>query len=62
MLTDETATSVTIRRDQENSDTLLRVDLEELRSTGRSLMPEGFEKEIDPQGMTDLISFLMSLK
>ncbi|MCP4194877.1 MAG: c-type cytochrome [Planctomycetaceae bacterium] len=62
MLTDETATSVTIRRDQENSDTLLRVDLDELRSTGRSLMPEGFEKEIDPQGMTDLISFLMSLK
>ena len=27
-------------------------------STGRSLMPEGFEHALDPEGMSDLIAFL----
>ncbi len=38
--------------------TLLRQDIEELRSTGVSLMPEGLEKNIDKQQMADLIAFI----
>jgi putative heme-binding domain-containing protein len=54
----ETATSVTLRMPENKTETLLRADIEELRSTGRSLMPDGLEKNIPPQEMADLISFL----
>jgi hypothetical protein len=42
--------------------TIGRDDSEELRSTGKSLMPEGFEKQIDIRGMGDLLSWLMTAK
>jgi putative membrane-bound dehydrogenase-like protein len=58
----ETATSVTLRRAENAQDTVLRIDIEELRSTGQSLMPEGMEKEVDVQTMADLIAYLLSLK
>lgn len=58
ILAGETATSITLLRGEKASDTLLRVDIEELKSTGTSLMPEGFEKEIDPAAMNDLLAFL----
>lgn len=54
----ETATSVTLRMQEGKSVTLPRSDIEELRSTGRSLMPDGVEKTISPQAMADLISFI----
>jgi hypothetical protein len=37
--------------------TILREDLESLTS-GKSLMPEGVEQQIDPQQMADLLMFL----
>jgi hypothetical protein len=37
---------------------LLRSQLESLTSNGKSLMPEGLEKQITPQEMADLIKFL----
>ena len=43
-------------------DEVLRSDIEELRSTGMSLMPEGLEKQIDQGAMADVIAYLMSLK
>lgn len=61
LLADETASSVTLKRAENASDTVLRVDIEELRSSGLSLMPEGMEKDIDPQAMADLIAYLLSL-
>lgn len=54
----ETATSVTLRRAENQSDTVLRIDIEELRGTGVSLMPEGMEKQIDQQAMADLLEYL----
>jgi hypothetical protein len=39
-------------------ETILRSDIEELSSTGKSLMPEGLEKEISPQEMAHLVAFL----
>lgn len=61
LLAGETATSVTLKRAENASDTILRVDIEELRSSGLSLMPEGLEKDIDQQSMADLIAYLLSL-
>ncbi len=62
MIAAETATSVTLRRGENQSDTVLRKDIDALQSTGLSIMPEGIEKQIDAQTMADLIAFLLSAK
>lgn len=62
MITAETANSLTIRRADGTSETVLRIDIDELRSTGLSFMPEGLEKQIDLQGMADLLAYLNSIK
>ena len=46
-------------RAESASDTILRIDIEELKSTGLSIMPEGLEKSIDVQAMADIIAYLM---
>ena len=58
MITAETATSITLRRPDGTSATLLRVNIQELRSTGVSFMPEGLEKSINHQEMADLLAYL----
>ncbi|MFO0429594.1 MAG: PVC-type heme-binding CxxCH protein [Planctomyces sp.] len=58
----ESSTSITLRRAEAKEDSLLRSDLETVRDTGKSLMPEGLEKNIDPQAMADLISWLLEQK
>lgn len=58
----ESATSVTLKRADGQGDEILRSDIDELRSTGLSLMPEGLEKELDQGAMADVIAYLMSLK
>ena len=60
LLSAETATGVTLKRAEGQSDTVLRSEIKEMRSTGLSMMPEGLEAQIDPQGMADLIAFLMA--
>ncbi|NNE01324.1 MAG: c-type cytochrome, partial [Pirellulaceae bacterium] len=62
MIVAESANSITLRRGAEEVDTILRSEIEALRSTGVSIMPEGLEKTIDPQGMADLIAYLMRVK
>ncbi|MCA9219459.1 MAG: c-type cytochrome, partial [Planctomycetales bacterium] len=62
MIAAETATSVTLKRADNATDTVLRIDIEELRSTGVSLMPEGMEKQIDHQAMADLIEYIQSIR
>ena len=47
-----------LRRAEGVEETLLRSEIDELRSTGQSLMPEGLEQNISPQEMADLIAFL----
>jgi putative membrane-bound dehydrogenase-like protein len=56
----ETATSITLKRADNATDTVLRIDIEQLKSTGMSLMPEGMEKQIDQAAMADLLEFLRS--
>jgi putative heme-binding domain-containing protein len=56
----ETSTAVTLRGADNKLTTVLRVDIDEMRNTGKSLMPEGFEKTIDKSSMADLITFLQN--
>ncbi|HQU42795.1 MAG TPA: c-type cytochrome [Pirellulales bacterium] len=59
IISEETATSVTLRRAEGIAETVLRQNIEEISGTGRSLMPEGFEKKIAPQEMADLVAYLL---
>ena len=54
----ETASSITIRLPEGKEETVLRADVEELKSSGQSLMPVGVEKAITVEQMADLIAFL----
>src|SRR5207237_2166696 len=56
----ETATSVTLKRQENATDTVLRANIEELKSTGLSIMPEGLEKQLDQQAVADLIAYMLS--
>jgi putative heme-binding domain-containing protein len=58
IVTSETATSFTLRQPEGKDVTLLRSEIEEIRSSGVSLMPDGLEKSIPHQEMADLISFI----
>ncbi|HEV3075637.1 MAG TPA: HEAT repeat domain-containing protein, partial [Thermoanaerobaculia bacterium] len=58
VLAAETATSVTLRREKGEEDTILRKDIDEMFGSSKSLMPEGLEKEISPRDMANLIGFL----
>ena len=62
LVTGETATSVTLGRDKGESETILKQNIDEIKSTGKSLMPEGLEKTIDPQAMADLLAFLKQVQ
>jgi len=54
----ETATSITLRQPGDKSITIARTDIEQLKSSGISLMPEGLEKNIPPADMADLLAFI----
>jgi putative membrane-bound dehydrogenase-like protein len=56
----ETATTLTLRRAEAKETTLLRTDIETMRDTGRSLMPEGLEKDVTPQTLADIITWIMT--
>jgi len=58
----ESAASLTLKRAEGVTDTVLRVDLEELQSTGLSIMPEGLEKQLDKQTLADVIAYLMQVQ
>ncbi len=58
VLTSETATSITIKQPENKTVTLLRDEIEELRSNGISLMPDGLEKNIPLQDMAHLIAYI----
>jgi len=60
ILAAETGNSITLLAQEGKQQTILRSDLEELISTGKSAMPEGVEKDVTPQDLADLIEFVRS--
>jgi putative membrane-bound dehydrogenase-like protein len=60
LLLSETGNSLTLVGTDGKKQVLLRGELDELSSTGKSLMPEGLEKDLKPQDVADLIAFVRS--
>ena len=58
LLSGETKTSVEVIDAEGKKHPLTRDAIETLAETEKSLMPEGFEKQINPAEMTDLLEFL----
>jgi len=54
----ESATSVTLKRAEGATDVILRADIDEMISTGLSIMPEGLEKDITPEQLADVIAYI----
>jgi putative heme-binding domain-containing protein len=60
ILTAQSATSITLTRQTSENNTILRSNIDQLTGTGKSLMPEGFERNITKEEMQHLIAFLQS--
>jgi putative heme-binding domain-containing protein len=60
LVASETTTAITLRSGDNKTTTVLRVDIDQMQNTGKSLMPEGFEKAIDKQAMSDLLTYLQA--
>ncbi|HUP82475.1 MAG TPA: hypothetical protein VM260_28230 [Pirellula sp.] len=56
----QTSTSITLRKDRDQTVTVLRSEIDELVSTGKSLMPDELETVISHQSMADLLAFLQA--
>jgi putative heme-binding domain-containing protein len=62
IIVNETAGSITLRRAEAVEDTVARDDIDEIRSTSQSLMPEGLEKSVSRQELADLIEYLKQIQ
>ena len=54
----ESADSVTLRQPEGREQIILRTDIEELKTTSKSLMPEGVERDVSVEQMADVLEFL----
>ncbi len=58
ILISETGNSITLAQPEGKQVQILRSELEQLKSTGKSLMPEGVEKDITVEEMGHLLTYL----
>ncbi len=58
LLASESRTAIELYDAEGKKQTLLREDIDELVASPKSLMPEGFEKQVNRQQLTDLLEFL----
>ena len=61
ILRQETSVSVTLDAGSGKTTTIQRRELDELKNTGRSLMPEGLERELSIQQVADVIAYVRSV-
>lgn len=59
VIASQSATGITLKRPDVKEETILRQDIEAMKSTGLSLMPEGFEKQVTVEQLADLVAYLM---
>jgi putative heme-binding domain-containing protein len=62
MLLEETATSLTLADAGGKQIQVPRAEIEELKATGRSLMPEGLERDVTPEALADILTLLSQPK
>ena len=60
LIASETPSSLTLRRAEGAEDTVLRSQIEELASTGKSLMPENLATKLTHKEMSDLLAYLLT--
>lgn len=60
LIATENEASVTLKRADGGTETVLRRDIATLTGSGQSLMPEGLESAVSPEAMADLIAFLLA--
>ncbi|HUG18137.1 MAG TPA: PVC-type heme-binding CxxCH protein [Planctomycetaceae bacterium] len=58
LLASETRTTIELFDAEAKKHVILREEIEELVSSRKSLMPEGFEKQVKPQEIVDLLEFM----
>ena len=58
----ESAGSITLKRAEAKQDVILRSNIDQMISTGLSLMPAGLEKDLKRQDIADVITFVKSIK
>jgi putative heme-binding domain-containing protein len=58
MITSETGVSLTLTSSDGKEHNILRRDLDEFRSSGKSLMPEGLERDLSPQQVADVMAYV----
>ena len=61
MLAEETGNSITLVAQENKREIIPRAELDELASAGKSMMPEGLEKDISGQDLADVIAYVSSL-
>lgn len=59
LIRSESANTITLRLADGKELTLQRVEIEQMRSTQLSFMPQGVEKQLDLQAMSDLLAYLV---
>jgi putative membrane-bound dehydrogenase-like protein len=59
IIVSDSAGSITLKRADEATETILRRDIAQISGSGLSLMPEGLEATITIEQMADLIAFLL---
>jgi len=58
LLGEESSNSITLRAQEGKSHTLLRREIDVIVSTGKSLMPEGLEKDLSPRDVADVMAYI----
>ncbi|MBS0266861.1 MAG: HEAT repeat domain-containing protein [Planctomycetes bacterium] len=61
LLAAESTGSITLKSQEAKQETILRSEIEELQSTGLSLMPVGLEKDLSKQNLADVLAYLASI-
>jgi len=62
LIAGESAHAITLRRQDGREDALLRSEIEAVSASGRSLMPEGIEKDVTPRDLADLVAYLGAIR
>jgi putative heme-binding domain-containing protein len=58
LVVNETATSVTLRQAYGKEGVISRSSITSMKSQGQSVMPEGLEADLAPQGLADLLDYI----
>ncbi|HUG67182.1 MAG TPA: neutral/alkaline non-lysosomal ceramidase N-terminal domain-containing protein, partial [Pirellulaceae bacterium] len=58
LLAEETSSSIRLKEAADKEHVILRSDLDELRSTNRSIMPEGLERDLSPRDVADVLAYV----